>query len=146
MCKTEWIAYVDSDDMCMPMRFNISDLNGDLFYSDCYVLDKKGTHYYRSGEFDRERLKRENYIPFSSIMVRTDIAKEIPFEAVDEKFEDWIWLNKVANAGYKFCYRPYPTVIYRDFSHPYGRIPVVRKIKRIFWQNTVREIIETLSD
>ena len=147
-CDTEWVAFCDADDMSQYLRFSIDSIIGDadLIYSDCYILNKKGVYYYKAGGFNIERLKQNNFIPFSTIIVRTKVAKSIPFEDINGKFEDWIWLYKIAKAGYKFKYIPDDSMIYRDFSHPYGRIPVVRKIKRIVQVNKVRRMIETLSN
>ena len=141
---TEWIAFNDADDMSLPIRFSGFDKNWDnidLFYSDCYVLSPKGTTMYWSEKFNRERLRKKNYIPFSSIIVRTEIAQRCKFMSVDGNGEDWIWLNDVANITNRFTYVREPTMIYRDFNPPYGRIPGYRKIKRILWQRKVRSII-----
>ena len=142
---TEWIAFNDADDMSMPGRFDMLEFwakKYDLIYSDCYTLSKKGVTYTRSQKFDRELLKKKNYIPFSTIIVRTELARMQPFEiGVEGNGEDWIWLNYIAERSTRFYYRNWPTMIYRDFKPPYGRIPIYRKIKRILWQNKVRSII-----
>ncbi|HUV81527.1 MAG TPA: glycosyltransferase family A protein [archaeon] len=142
---TEWIAFNDADDMSLPDRFGMHEFwakKYDLIYSDCYILSKTGVTYTRSRKFDRELLKKKNYIPFSSIIVRTELARMQRFETdVEGNGEDWIWLNFIADRTTRFYYRNWPTMIYRDFKPPYGKIPVYRKIKRILWQNKVRSII-----
>jgi len=140
---TEWIAFNDADDMSTIFRFDYLPHTAgvDLFYSDCLSLDKTGTKYIKSRKFDRELLKKENYIPFSSIIVRTEIAKKCRFDAdVDGNGEDWIWLNDVANITRQFAYIPFVTMVYRK-SPEYGRIPIYRKMKRILWQRKVRRVI-----
>ena len=106
---TEFIAFNDADDMSTLDRFhNIPD-NVDVVYSDYYELSES-CRLVKSREFDRELLKQENYIPFSTIIIRTELAQQVPFEA-DYKgnFEDWIWLNNIAQKTDKFSYRPFPT-------------------------------------
>ena len=154
---TKWVAFNDADDMSLPARFgwmmdvaklkNIDTSKVDLFYTDCYMLSKKGVSYYTAGKFDRERLKRDNYIPFSTIIVRTEVAKKFKFIDVENKGEDWIWLNRIAK-DHKIQYiDDLATMIYRNYSHPYGRVPILRKLKRIIWQRKVREVInEIISD
>lgn len=142
--NTEWIAFNDADDMSLPNRFdylpNTSEV--DLFYSDYLSLDKNGTTYIKSRKFDRELLKRKNYIPFSTVIIRTEIARQCSFNIdVGGNGEDWIWLNAVANITNRFTYVPFVTMIYRNFKPPYSKIPFVRKIKRILWQKKVRSVI-----
>ena len=141
---TEWIAFNDADDMSTIERFDYLPLLAgiDLLYSDYLSLDKTGTTYIKSRKFDRELLKRKNYIPFSTIIVRTEIARQCSFNIdVGGNGEDWLWINSVADITQRFTYIPFVTMIYRNHKPPYGRIPVYRKIKRILWQNKVRSII-----
>ena len=141
---TEWIAFNDADDMSMPDRFNFQENESyfDLIYTNYFTLSKSGCVYTYAKSFDRNLLKEENYIPFSTIIVKTEIAKQCLFSYdVVGNGEDWIWLNDVANITNKFHYVPRVTMIYRSHKPPYGRIPVYRKIKRILWQNKVRRII-----
>jgi len=141
---TEWIAFNDADDMSMEYRFELESFlrDTDLIYTDYYTMSKKAFGYCKSRHFDKELLKKENYIPFSTIVVKTEIAKRVPFEVdVNGNGEDWIWLNDVAKITDRFYYIPKPTMIYRNFNLPYGNIPIYGKIKRILYKRKVRKVI-----
>ncbi len=67
---------------------------------------------HKSKEWDRERYKRESYIPASSIIVRTSIAQKVEWKT-NKYGQDWIWLNLIAEHTDRFKYIPEPLLYYR---------------------------------
>ena len=153
--ETNYIAFLDADDYYVPYPFynNIFfTVNGeyDIIYSDCIFIYQNNTRrYFKAKPFDRELLKKENYIPFSTIIVKTEIAKKFPIGNGYKGYgEDWVWLNQLAQAGYKFGYVPFPTVYKRQgWTSHFGttNIPVVRKLIRKYRTKKVKEIINALT-
>ena len=148
--ETNYIAFLDADDYYVPSPFSHAVLGEyDIIYFDCIFIYQNNTRrYFKSKPFDRELLRKENYIPFSTIIVKTEIAKKFPIGNGYKGYgEDWVWLNQLAQAGYKFGYVPFPTVYKRQgWTSHFGttNIPVVRKLIRKYRTKKVREIIQCI--
>lgn len=90
--EDEYFCFFSADDLMMVNALErLKDFNGDWCYGDYIGSDGK---YYYSGHFDKERLKRENYIPCGSVFVRTEIIKKIKWNEELTYCEDWeMWLH-----------------------------------------------------
>lgn len=147
--NTEWVAMLDADDVCIFNRFlSVSSLLGtsDLIYTD-YVSENKNGEYrlVDSRKFDYEVFKNKNFIPFSTVLVRTEICRQIPF--IDSmgpgaRALDWVWMAKVYKDYPRFTYVPVPTVIRRDYTSSFqSKIPVWRKLHRLYCNRRARRMI-----
>ena len=67
---------------------------------------------HKSREWDRKLYKTISYVPASSIIVRTSIAKKVCWTS-NTYGQDWIWLNLIAEHTDRFKYIPEPLLYYR---------------------------------
>ena len=146
---SEWIALLDADDIYTINRFGLVEkymVNSDLIYTDCIGKNKHGIlNYCQSRNFNINEFKKVNFIPFSTVMVRTEIAKSIPFiDHLGVKFRalDYVWLYKVNKFYKRFTYVPGATVIRRtDTSNFQSNIPIWRKLHRLYYKYKTRKMI-----
>ena len=144
--KTKYIAFLDADDWNLPNRFQDLSEDFDLLYSDCLEIFKnRSVKYCKSRDFNFEELKKKNYIPFSTAIVKTEIAKKLNFCSEIEGKDDWLYWLKFSLISKKIIYRPYPTVCRRmwtGYFTPSLNIYFIRKLIRIYQQRKVRRIID----
>lgn len=105
MARCGIIVFVDGDDV---VNSDIKDLqinrfrrNHDKFlsYSDYERSSSSGSKVVKSGYYSYDRLKTHNFIPFSSVLMRTD--ERVSFEAVHH--EDYLfWLTYLKDKPPKF--------------------------------------------
>ena len=129
---TEWTLFLDADDLALANRVAVCRPyleHSDLIYTD-YVHSKG---IYKSAPMDLERFHDVNFLPFPTVMVKTRIAKEIPFESCYLGSHDWIWLHKVYDKYPRFTHVPVPTIFYNTGTSTYNsKIPVYRKLRRLY--------------
>ena len=86
----EYWGCFDADDIMSPNALKRIQY---LKESWCYG-DMRTDKTYYAGVFDRERLKKGNFIPQGSVFVKTDIIKKIRFNEKLTMSEDWeMWLQ-----------------------------------------------------
>ena len=148
MVKTDWILFLDADDEATPDRVKHcrpAMKNADLIYTG-YACNNELCF---SMPFNLEEFKLNNFIPFSTIMVRTEIAKEVPFledkKIVAPASGDWIWLHMVHQKYPNFLYVPKVTMVYgTELSTYKSKIPVYRKFRRLYRKYRHRKVIREL--
>jgi glycosyltransferase involved in cell wall biosynthesis len=136
--KTDWICFQDADDISFGNRIEI--VKPAMPYSDLIYTD---TQLFKSQPFDLKKFKRKHFIPFPTILVRTKIAKKIPFPNIG-KGNDYVWLRRVYKEYSRFIYIPVITVWYNPSSSNYsnyGNIPVIRKLKRLWFYHKLEKLI-----
>jgi len=142
--KTDWVLFQDADDRSY--RWRVEECRpymnkGDLLYTDYEYKDG----FYFAGEFSLERLMKYNFIPFPTVMVRTHIAKEIPFPYLKMGGQDRVWHHMVYKKYKRFVYVPQVTIWYNTNTSSYrSRIPVYRKVKRLIKKYYVNRRINAL--
>jgi len=144
--ETEWIAMLDADDICLPIRFNIDYPDADFIYTNFKTVNHKGyTKVHKLNPFDFDLLLKKNIIPFSTVIFKKSILEKIPFPigySPKTKGLDWLWNIQVARAEFKVVLIPEITVSRRTYtSHFHSSIPVWRKFKRIYQNRKVRKLI-----
>ena len=104
----DWVCFMGADDIPMPWKLSIlmeqvwkyRDDEPDIIYTDAVQLQQDGTRVYiKSGEFDPQRIRNSNFIVASTVMARTELAKEVLFDEDIHYGEDWLWYNKMHLAG-----------------------------------------------
>ena len=106
----DWLAFLDDDDLFLPNHLaalSAVSENADVVYSSCQpgiatvILP-----------FDREALRRGNYIAVTSLVRRSMFEKVGGFPDL-KKYEDWRLWNNIADAGGRFVFVPEVTWTYR---------------------------------
>lgn len=131
---TDWIAFLDDDDEFMPNHLEVlynaairSDINVDVVYSGCQVLDgdlneiPRREEWGRFGQlFDPELLRTKAYMPVTSL-VKTDLAVQAlfgpPATHPDSEYDDWGFYLRLLDLGAKFLHVPEVTWIW----HHHGK-------------------------
>ena len=117
----EYIAYLDSDDMCLPERLeeqlrylhNHPDVG--LVYSDSYQIDENAriTSILKSRPMEQFSLLQSNYIARSSVMHRGNCLRHVGlFDVVITGSDDWdMWIRM--SEQYRLGYIEKPLVKHR---------------------------------
>lgn len=128
--RSPWVAFLDDDDYFLPRHLEVlfanTSVEHDIYYSSCDVIganfeeiDLSGT-LRRGKEFDEEALRRDNYIPVTSL-VRTELAKQAWFGPPDHDpsslYDDWGFYLRALDAGGSFLHIPEVTWVW----HHHGR-------------------------
>jgi len=120
----------------------------DVVYCDYNLAYKNGNaKRYYGKEFDRELLKKVNFIPHSGVVIKGHIAKQARYS--DLKFAtDWHYLNQLAEITDKFKHINEPLIWRRDWTSfkkkGLGKVPIIRKIRRKYYNNIARKEIQCL--
>ena len=111
--EADWIAQLADDDLIDPHHLETlvahSD-DADIVYSYCRV---EGRGFNPNSPFDPDRLRRENYIP-ATTLIRTGLCEELGWRADSAYgFEDWDFWLRALDAGARFVCVPEETWTYR---------------------------------
>jgi len=117
----EFISFLDQDDVYLHLKLErqIDFLEAhpecDLVYGDLVVLGTGKLH--KNPPYTREMQKRVNCIPSCSPLIRRRVFDAgIRFDPKLTCCQDWdLWIQ-IGEAGFKICYQPIPTYLYR--FHP----------------------------
>ena len=117
----EYVALLDSDDISIPERvatqveYLARSPEVALVYSDRMIIDSEGApvELARATAPDSFRLLQRNYIPRSSVLVRTSCLNETgPFDEVNTGNDDWdMWVR--VSERHTLGYIPSPLIKYR---------------------------------
>ena len=113
----DWIAQLADDDLMYPhhletLASRIDD--ADIIYSWCKVT---GRGYWNpNSHFDADRLRRENYIPATTLIRTTLIEALGGWREGVHGFEDWDFWLRALDAGARFACIPTVTWCYRFHS------------------------------
>ena len=122
--KSEWIAFIDADDLWQPdkveKQLDFRDSAGcDLIYTASAFMDSEGNKYkwimHVPAKVSYRKLLKQNVISNSSVMVRKkDFVSYLPCsEGVNDMHEDFAcWLNML-RAGLVACGIDEPLITYR---------------------------------
>jgi hypothetical protein len=114
--RGEWLAWIADDDVMYAHHLEtlLANRDGaDIVYSWCDVV---GRDWKPNSHFDPDRLKRENYIP-ATTLIRTDLARQLNgWRNTADGFEDWDFWKRALAAGAVFRCVPVVTWKYR-FDH-----------------------------
>ena len=129
----------DADDSSSPDRLELMLKRlkkFDVVYSDFFVcsMDKQDLHVRKTGKFDFERLKREQFIPYF-VMVKKD--KLVPYRNKYTAQDDWMFIIDLYMNGAKFTRIIKPLMVYRrnPMSVSARSIYDGRKIREKKWIN-----------
>lgn len=109
----EWVAQLADDDLMLPSHLQTlvdHATDADIVYSYCRV---EGRVWDPNALFDADRLRRENYIP-ATTLIRTSLCVELGWRADSEHgFEDWDFWLRALERGARFVCVPEVTWVYR---------------------------------
>lgn len=112
--KTEWIAFLDSDDEWLPYHLHevfkcARETGADVIYPGCYVMGGTDPHDRFGQEFDPDLLRQKSYIPVTSL-VRTSLAVHVGgFCREPGGYDDHCFYLRLLNEGAKFVHHPVKT-------------------------------------
>jgi len=135
---------IDADDWYKPNAFYASRINlmktYDFVYGD--YIDTNDV-VYKSRDFDKKLLKKINYIPYSTVMVKGWLLR-VGFDDTPHT-GDWITWHKILQLTDKFHYEP-GIVCVRDVSTSYfdDHRPIIGKIKRLIRNYRAKQKIKKI--
>lgn len=131
--RTEWVAFLDSDDEWHPNH--VSDLiacaidsGADVVYPECMVVHTQlgeiprshplWDEWGRPGKpFDAELLREKSYLPVTSL-VKTSLAQKSSFVPPDGgHYDDWGFYLRLLDLGAKFVHLPRITWTWHHGPH-----------------------------
>ena len=149
-CEGQYYSCVGADDIFLSNKtesqvtfFEECEEDVALVYSDVKVIDETGIIIQKS-YFDRIEYKQresgyifnsllsKNFIPALSVMLKTDLLKELGGYDENLVFEDWdMWLK--LSSRYKVAYLNMPTALYRIHDKSFMQIEAnLQKLNRSY--------------
>ncbi len=143
LATSEYIAVMDSDDLCYNYRFDetlkaLKEPGADVVYGDIdYWYPETGkvekrTDEYRARKFDLKEYKETNFIANGTCAYRRELAVDFPYNTFFRVAEDYDFFSRLAKYGYKFHFIDKPLMKYRvheksitkesRFGFSYGRL------------------------
>ena len=111
--SAEWIAQLADDDLMDAHHLETlvaHSTDADIVYSYCRV---EGRGFNPNSPFDADRLRRENYIP-ATTMIRAGLCEELGWRSDSAYgFEDWDFWLRALDVGARFVCVPEETWTYR---------------------------------
>jgi hypothetical protein len=109
----DWVAQIADDDLMLPHHLETlaTRTDADIIYTYCEVT---GRSWNPNAPFDADRLRRENYIP-ATTLIRTSLCEELHGWREDSRhgFEDWDFWLRALDLGAEFACIPEVTWQYR---------------------------------
>lgn len=152
MSESKYIVFQDADDYMTKYRLEASVCfigESDLLYGDSIFIDGKYKTYRSSREPTDpiSALKKKNFAIFSTVMVKTDIAKQVRFDEKVKYGNDYVWYIdlfkkfpdlKIKHINLPLIYQRHYTSTYRLYQN----IPIIRKLYRLKIARERRKIVE----
>lgn len=128
LARGEFIAVADSDDEYYDYRFEetlkaFKNNNADIVYGDIEIWDYEKklkiprSEKYEVRAFDREYLKKYDYIPHPTLAYKKKIVLDFPYSSFYYRAEDYDLLARLAEYNFKFCFVNKPFVKYREHKN-----------------------------
>lgn len=111
--SAEWVALLADDDVLYPQHLEALSAceSGDIRYSYCDVEGRGG--WSPNAPFDPDRLRRENYIP-ATTLIRTELAVTLGWNVdAANGWEDYDFWLRALDVGAEFACVPEVTWLYR---------------------------------
>lgn len=119
---TRWVAFLDDDDLLLPGHLAALLRHAELTGADVVYPWFEWEENGRPGRdplvgfrdaFDPDRLRRESYIPVTTL-VRTELASAVGgFPVAGPIHEDWGFLLRLLDVGASFAHLPQKTWVWR---------------------------------
>jgi len=139
MATGGYIAFQDADDVSMNYRFESCGKymkDNDLIYGDMINVDRKGHFtYIEAHDFNLKVLSKLSLAVFSSIVVKTEIAKQVPFREDVKYGDDRIWVLDLLKSGLvkKWTHIGIPFYYFHNYTSTYrvrpGKLPYLDAIR-----------------
>ena len=145
----DFIAIQDADDASMNYRFGVCEKymkDYDLIYGDMINVDRKGHFtYIEAHDFTEKVLSKISLAVSSSIMVKTEIAKQVPFREGIGYGDDRIWTLDLLKSGLvkKWTHIGIPFYYFHNYTSTYrvrpGKLPYLDAIRGRFRLRKLRK-------
>lgn len=117
------VAIIDSDDIAYPNRVNVTieafkkNPDSDVFYAHLDIWEEE-TGVVRERKlpfipFDLEKLKKDNFIPHSTVAMKRSVLLNNPYNSFFRLAEDYELTTRLAMSGKKFIYSREKILKYR---------------------------------
>lgn len=120
--KGKWIAFLDSDDMWTPdkleKQLQLAEKNseGVLFYTASAFMNEEGKRFEyimnAQEKISYKELLKKNLVSCSSVLVKSEVMKEIKMPGDDMSEDYFVWLKLTKDYGYAYGLDE-PLLIYR---------------------------------
>lgn len=131
LANSEIVAFIDSDDICLPKRAELSlkafEAGADLVYSNIVLWNPETgktsprAEKFQPREFNLEQFEKVDYIPTSTVATKREIAIDYCFNTFFRRAEDHDFLLRIARSGYKMYYIDEVLVKYREHEQAITR-------------------------
>jgi len=121
--RADIVAIIDSDDIAYPNRVDVTleafkkHPSSDVFYAHIDIWEEE-TGIVRERKlpftpFDLEKLKKDNFIPHSTVAMKRLVLLNNPYNSFFRLAEDYELTTRLAESGKKFCYSREKILKYR---------------------------------
>ncbi len=149
--KGDYIAFQDADDISFPYRLRGSldyfeKYNCDMVYGDKIFLYPDRQDYWQSPEWNKNLLHKRPTGAWGSYMIRTELARQCPFDESVSWGNDHIFEGMVAVKTDKIIHIPLPLYKQRTYSSTYRtcKMPIYRKMKRLWIKRKINKRVERI--
>jgi len=141
------VGVLDADDMAAPNWIERIGLmkTFDLVYGDTMNIKANDDgQRYVSRDFDKELFRKINFIPYSGTLIKGWLAKSVEYPNLVHA-ADWLYWHRLLQHSDSFHYAPGIVSIRRTWtSHRKCNIPVYRKIRRLYRDYKVKQLINEI--
>lgn len=153
LARGKWIARMDQDDIALPHRFErqlqwLEHTQADICGSWVRrfgTSDKRVVRLHQSDEAIKIQMLFANPFAHPSVMMRTELAKQLRYDKLWEQAEDYDLWERAAEAGWKMTNVPEVLLLYRlhgtQISTATERMHQLRqKIRRRYWLSVIQSM------
>jgi glycosyltransferase involved in cell wall biosynthesis len=153
-CDTKYITFLDADDLAYPWRLEdmykfIRSLDYDIVYSDAIKFWPNGKQAYFKAR-PSEEINKSVLCAFSTVMLKTSLAKQVLFKEDEDYGDDWLWMIRLLNKTKYRTFLRYPTIKIRAYSstfYNYYENKYIKRIKgKIRMKKLMKQVEQTLKE
>ena len=157
--KGQWIARMDSDDISHPLRFErqmdwLKTHEADVCGTWIQLFGQRNQlkKYYQEDRLIKKELLFGSPIGHATVLMRSSKAKELQYDPLYERAEDYDFFEKATAMGWRFTNIPEPLYYYRFHSNQtsialhHEQQRVSQKVRHRYWSFISNEFGITNND